>query len=154
MRDLDRPLLEVGKKRTKKIIDFLLENNVRPGLIISSTALRSKETAGYIARGLAYPANEILFDPSLYEAKDGTLSNFFYDLSDKYDSVMIVGHNPALTNFVNQFTAEDFDFLPTSGVVCIDFDTEKWELIHSSPFHVNFVVYPKMLSKAKPAGLS
>lgn len=149
LRDLDRPLLEIGKKRTKKIIDFLFEKKIRPGLIISSTAIRSKETAGYIARGLAYPASEILFDPTLYEADFNMLFNIFFGLSNKYDSVMIVGHNPALTNFVNQFTVEHFDFLPTSSVVRIDFETTDWELIHTSPFHLNFIVYPKMLSKSK-----
>jgi phosphohistidine phosphatase len=148
LRDLDRPLLEVGKKRTKKIIDFLIEKNVHPELIISSTALRCKETAKFIARGVAYPANEIQFEQSLYEAKDISLFNIFFDLSNKFNSVMIVGHNPSLTNFINQFTDEHIDYLPTSGVVCIDFDTEQWELIHSSTFHINFIVYPKLLSRA------
>ena len=149
LRDLDRPLLETGKKRTKKIIDYLIDKLVFPDMIISSNALRSKETARYIAIGLGYPASDIQLDQSLYEAKDKSLSNIFFDLSDKLNSVMIVGHNPSLTNFINQFTSEHIDFLPTSGVVCIDFDTEQWELIHSSPFRVNFIVYPKLISKIK-----
>ncbi|HQQ12358.1 MAG TPA: histidine phosphatase family protein, partial [Bacteroidales bacterium] len=50
--DHDRPLLEKGKKRTRKIIDFLQKKKVKPDLIISSSALRARETAGYLAVGL------------------------------------------------------------------------------------------------------
>ena len=47
--DDQRPLLEKGKKRTKYVVDYFLENNCRPDLIISSHAVRAFETAKIIA---------------------------------------------------------------------------------------------------------
>ena len=147
--DQNRPLLEIGKKRTKKIIDFLVEKKTNPDLIISSSALRCKETAGYIARGLSYPVNEIQINPEIYHASLISLFNLFYDLSNQYQSVMVVGHDPALTNFVNNFTKIPIDYIPTSGVVCIEFETDNWDTIHNSEYTIKYMMYPKLLSRAK-----
>jgi len=96
--DHDRPLLEKGKKRTRKMINFLKEEGVKVDFIISSSARRAAETALYFAKGLNYPAGEIKTDPALYHASAEDIFNQFNDLSDKYSKLMLVGHNPALGN--------------------------------------------------------
>ncbi len=49
-----------------------------------------------------------------------------YGIDDDINCVMLVGHNPTLTAFVNQFLDESIDWIPTSGVVILHLDTEKW----------------------------
>jgi phosphohistidine phosphatase len=143
--DHDRPLLEKGKKRTRKIINFLKEEGVKVDFIISSSAVRASETALYFAKGLNYPANEIKKDPALYFASAEEIFMQFNDLNDAYSRVMIVGHNPAFTNFVNCFIQPPIDWLPTSGVICIQFKTDKWEEIRESKFEIGFAIFPKLL---------
>jgi phosphohistidine phosphatase len=143
--DHDRPLLEKGKKRTRKIINFMKEEGVKIDFIISSSATRASETALYFAKGLNYDPREIKADPALYHANAEEIFNQFNDLSDKYSNVMIVGHNPALTNFVNCFIQPPIDWLPTSGVISIQFQMDKWEEIRKSKFKVEFVIFPKLL---------
>jgi phosphohistidine phosphatase len=143
--DHDRPLIEKGKKRTKKIIDFLKANSVSLDFIISSTARRAAETAEYVAKGCNYPADEIKYDPTLYHANSEGIFKQFLDLSDDFQSVMLIGHNPAFTNFVNHFLQPPIDWLPTSGVVCLQFETNKWEHIKEAPFVVGFVTFPKLI---------
>ncbi len=143
--DHERPLLEKGKKRTRKIIEFLQSKNIVPDFVISSSAIRSRETARYIAKALGYPTSEIKLDPSLYHADSHLLFDQFMDLSDDYTTLMMVGHNPTLTNFVNHFLQPPIDWLPTSGVVCLTFDTDRWEKIRTAPVTVEFVVFPKLL---------
>ena len=58
---------------------------------------------------------------------------------------MIIGHNPGFTYFANQYLRPTIDNLPTSGIVCIEFGTDKWEDIDQCKFHLNFVIFPKML---------
>lgn len=147
--DHDRPLLEKGKKRTKTIIDYLLAQDVQVDFIISSSAVRALETAKYIARALNYVLDEIKVDPQVYHAGITQLEDQFYDLSDQYQSVMIVGHNPAFTNFANLFLDTKIDWLPTSGIVCIEFDTNHWDRIFESDLKTCFVISPKMLRKEK-----
>ena len=147
--DHDRPLLEKGKKRTKVINDYLIEAVVKVDFIITSSAVRAKETARFIARAIEYPLNEIKVDPQIYRADMERLKDQFLDFSDQFNSIMIVGHNPTFTNFANIFLEPKIDWLPTSGIVCIEFDTTHWDKIFSSNWTTKFIVTPKALKKEK-----
>lgn len=148
LHDHDRPLLEKGKKRTKKIIDHLTDKQIKVDYILSSSAVRALETAKYLARALHYPLEEIKVDSQIYRADANKLKDQFYDLSDKLKSIMIVGHNPTFTNFANYFLEEKIDWLPTSGVISINFDTDQWDRIFEAESRLNFFITPKMLKKS------
>ena len=143
--DHDRPLLPAGKKKTRRIVNFLNERRVKPDLLLSSSALRAFETAKIIAQGIGYPEDKIKKEPGLYHASSDEIYSELFTLPDDIDSVMIFGHNPTLTYFVNYFVSPTIENLPTSGVVSITFKSDKWEQISDSDFHVNFVVFPRML---------
>jgi phosphohistidine phosphatase len=145
--DEKRPLLEKGKKRTKKVIDHLLEQKIRVDYIISSHAVRALETAKIMAHALHYPEVRIKIDPHLYFADGNGILDQFFDLPDRYENVMLVGHNPALSDFVNRYLPEPIDHLPTSGIASISFKTDKWEAVPASEYTVNFVLFPKELEK-------
>lgn len=95
--DHDRPLLEVGKKRTRLIIAKLQDLNIQPDLIISSSAKRALETAQYLAKGLSYSKDKIKSSANYYTASATELMNEFYDMPESFNTVMLVGHNPTLT---------------------------------------------------------
>ena len=57
----------------------------------------------------------------------------------------MIGHNPTITNFANYFLTEYVDYMPTSGVVCVEFDTDKWNEIVTAKKQTRFIIYPKML---------
>lgn len=143
--DEERPLLEKGKKRTRKIINYFRERNVKVDLIISSHAVRAHETARIIAHGIGYPIENIVISQQVYHAGADLLFDQFFDLSDDINSLMIVGHNPAFTNFANHFLEKKIDWLPTSGVVSVSFDTRLWVNLPLAKPRLNFIVYPKEL---------
>jgi len=143
--DEQRPLLEKGKKRTKKVIDYLHENHIKVDYIISSHAVRAHETAKILAHALKYPIENIKIDSQIYYANGDALLNQFYDLPDRFDSVMIVGHNPSLTDFVNLFLKSPVENLPTSGVVSFSFDTDHWDKVPVAGRNTNFILFPKEL---------
>lgn len=143
--DDQRPLMEKGKKRTKYVIDFFLKKNIKPDLIISSHAVRAFETARIFAIGLNYPEDNIIVSKGMYHADLDSLYNNFFDLDDDVESLMMVGHNPTFTYFANQFLDHSIDNLPTSGVVCIEFMTDKWEEVIDAKKRTKFVVSPKLL---------
>ncbi|MBN2172558.1 MAG: phosphohistidine phosphatase SixA [Bacteroidales bacterium] len=147
--DHERPLLEKGKKRTKKVIDFLLEKNIQVDLIISSYAVRAFETATIIAKALKYPEEQIQKSTNIYHGDVDNLFNHFYDLSDNVKSLMLVGHNPTFTNFANYFMDEKIDWLATSGIVCIEFKTDSWENILQAEKKTKFVITPKKMDLMK-----
>ena len=77
------------------------------------------------------------------------LRDLFYDLSKNIDQLMIVGHNPSITNFANLLLPDPIDYLPTSGLVCIQFDANLWDEIWQAKIITNFVVTPRMLKSDK-----
>ncbi len=147
--DDQRPLLEKGKKRTKRVIDYLLQHKTVVDYIISSPAVRAYETAKIVGKALKHEEAEIQRDSLLYLADAERLQNLFFDLPTGVDSLMIVGHNPTLTSFANHFIIPKIDNIPTSGVVCIDFDIERWEEISSLKSSLRFFIMPRMLKRKK-----
>ena len=147
--DIDRQLLEKGLKRTKQIIDFLQNKQTFVDQIISSPAVRALETSRILAHALNYPLENIKIERSIYEGDADKIGDLFYDLSPKVNSLMIVGHNPSITNFANLLLHDPIDYLPTSGVVCLQLDTNSWDQIWKAEKITNFVVTPRMLKSDK-----
>ncbi len=143
--DHDRPLLPSGIKKTRRIAHYLKKKSVVPNLMFSSTAKRAYETAKLIAEEIGYPTDQIKTSAQLYHAGSGDIYTALYALDNSIESVMIFGHNPTFTYFVNQYLDPRIENLPTSGLVSIEFGCDKWEDINDSKFQVNFVVFPRML---------
>ena len=144
--DHDRPLLEIGKKRTRLVIAKLQEMKIRPDLIISSSAVRAIETARYLAKGVNYPVEMIKTSSVYYTASARELLNEFLDMPDRFNTIMLVGHNPTMTNLTNKFLSNPIDNLPTTGIVQICFKTDKWDQIHLSKIESQAVITPKNLN--------
>jgi phosphohistidine phosphatase len=64
---------------------------------------------------------------------------------DAVDSLMIVGHNPAITHLANLFLDPGIEMLPTTGIVCISFESDTWKSLSSAMAIQEFVVSPKMI---------
>ena len=144
--DMDRPLLENGLKRTRLMIDFLKKRQTKVDLILSSPAVRAYETAKLLAWALEIPEEAIRQENGIYAADASRLSDQFFDLPDSSKSLMMVGHNPGMTDFANQFLYPKIEMLPTSGMVGLEFDTDKWEDILNCKHRKLFVVFPKMFA--------
>jgi phosphohistidine phosphatase len=143
--DFNRPLLDTGIKRNRKIIKYLNKNNISVDLMISSPAVRTLETARLIAEGIDYPVENISQEPLLYEADTNEFLNVIYEVPDEINSLMIVGHNFTISNVASFFLGPEIEILPTSGLAAISFDTKHWRNIPSVRPERLFVVFPKML---------
>ena len=143
--DHERPLLEKGIRRTGLIGDYLVKNNIKTGLLISSDAARALETSKLIAGAIGYPVESIKTDRRIYQEGTNHVYSVLNEVPQNIDSVMIVGHNPTLTSFVNEFLEKELDWLPTSGMVSISFDTDDWKEISASQPTTNFVISPRLL---------
>ncbi len=146
--DHDRPILPKGEKRTRTVGQKLKSLGEVPDLIISSTAKRARQTANILAAELNYPEDKIELNENLYHAWDDKIFSELYGLNNDVNSVMIVAHNPGLTDMVNNFT-EDFIYnLPTSAVAKITFLTDRWEDTNMAKYKLEFILTPKMLENS------
>ena len=144
--DSERPLLQKGISRTRQVVGHLVQAQAKPDLILSSHAVRAFETAKIIAQGIEYPEEKIMVPNKIYSSDVEGIFELFYDLPDDIHSLMLVGHNPTLTDMANEFLTPKIDNLPTSGVVCVEFNTDSWESFFLTASQVKFVLIPKQLA--------
>lgn len=144
--DVERPLLEKGIYNTNKIIKELNEKGVKIDMLVSSHAKRAYETAKIIAKGILFPVEKIEVNRNIYQVNRDELFNVIFSQNDEMESLMIVGHNPTLTQFTNLFIDDKIEILPTSGIISIDFETDKWIGVIKANHKINFILFPKMLS--------
>lgn len=140
-----RPLLPEGITRTQKLIRFMLEQEVRPHIILCSPSVRTRETAGMIADALGYPREEILIKDPIYFGGPEEIWDLLYALPDSLASAMIVGHNPILTWMANAFLEQKIDNLPTTGLAAFRFHTAQWTKLFLAAKETLYLIHPKHL---------
>ncbi|HRY98232.1 MAG TPA: histidine phosphatase family protein [Bacteroidales bacterium] len=145
--DRQRPLLPKGEARTRAIGEYLRKKKVKPELIISSDAVRARETALILAAELSYPAGALLFDPRLYDDPGYSFFDVLSARNNALNSVMLVGHNPGMTQLMFRYAGNSIDHLPTSGVVAVRFHTQRWEELPLAKHTLDFLVYPRLIHK-------
>jgi len=143
--DLDRPLNDRGKRDAPRMAKRLKEKEIHPDLMLSSPAKRARSTARRMAKVFKYDKENIKTDRSLYHADEATLLSVIQQINNKHDVVMLFGHNPGLTDFVNSFMADelDIDNIPTAGVVAFRLDVANWKDVEWGKNKILFFDFPK-----------
>lgn len=141
--DFDRPLNKRGKRDAPFMGKILKEEGIKPDLIVTSPAKRACTTARMIARKLDYPKERINSDETIYEASPGELIKLINNIPIEYKVVMLVGHNPGLTQLSNLLTGKYLENIPTTGIVEINFDANFWKEISINTGKLKSFEYPK-----------
>ncbi len=72
-------------------------------------------------------------------------------MQEKYfERILVVGHNPQLTEVVNMLTDEHISKIPTVGVVAINFNIEEWSELEEACGEIDFFIYPKQFKYYMP----
>ena len=141
--DVERPLKKRGKRDASLMGRRLAERDMFADVLISSPATRALRTAELIADELGYQRSEIVVGSMIYGARDDELLDVIAALSDDWDRVMIVGHNPDLTDLGNRLAPFQTANLPTCGVIELTYDVESWvQVLRAEACRVWFD-YPK-----------
>lgn len=143
--DFDRPLATRGKMDGPRMGAYLAEQSAKPDLLLSSPANRAYSTAKLIADAVGYEGSRIATDRKIYHADVYELRNIVKDIDDKYKTVMLFGHNPGFTEFVNFLTGLNISNLPTTGIACIDFHVDSWSEVRRHAGECRYMKFPKNL---------
>ncbi len=126
--DRERPLNKRGQRDAPRMGKRIADAGIRPSLIVSSPATRAWTTAQIIAEELSYPVEFLQRENSLYLASLNDILDVIVAQDDGFKSLMVVGHNPGLTNMVNFLSPGITGNLPTAGVVSVTIDQDDWKL--------------------------
>jgi len=100
--DFERPINKRGTRNAMRIGEWMNENNHIPQKIISSPALRAKETIELVTEQISkFNLEDLTYEDELYLAGFTQLIEFINTYKDKVQSLMLVGHNPGIENLVN-----------------------------------------------------
>ncbi len=128
--DFERPLKKRGKRNTKQIGKWLVENQLQPDLIISSPAKRALSTAQIVCQAMSLPLNSIQTDERIYGADIDDFLQIISEIPTTVRRILLVGHNPGMEELLEYLTPvitipEDGKLMPTATIACLKMHNNK-----------------------------
>jgi phosphohistidine phosphatase len=142
--DFERNLLNKGVKDAHFVSLKLLDKNIIPDLIISSPAKRALKTAEIFADNFDYPKKNIVVNDMIYNHyTTSEFVNLLSEVNDKFQTLMIFGHNPNFEILAYRFTNEFNKHLPTAGLIGIHFNVDSWKKVEAGEGKILYFFHPK-----------
>ena len=139
--DFDRPLNDRGLKDAPLMAKhFIEEEGNTIDVIIASPAYRAQLTALEFQNELGC---EIIYDQAIYDKHHESMKKIIKAFDDKYETVMVIGHNPSINKFAKKYAGVG-ENVPTTGIVGMKFDVESWSDISSERAIFKCFLYPKL----------
>ncbi|MFV9473200.1 SixA phosphatase family protein [Advenella sp. RU8] len=140
--DRIRPLSGRGKHDVIKMGERLANRGVKPDLLVSSPAVRALETAKAIGKEIEYKKKNISVNDRLYACQPRDILEIVKDFDNGLSYVMLVGHNPELTDFVHLFT-DSVAYMSTCAMLELRFYVDAWADIARENLQDIFYDFPK-----------
>jgi phosphohistidine phosphatase len=147
--DHERPLAPRGHNAVRVLAEHLELNGIHPSLVLCSTSRRTRETLEGVS-----PSGKRVIEPELYGATGPDLLERLRQVPDEVDSVMVIGHNPALQTLVLRLAERGQDGsalatvkrkFPTGALATLTFDCA-WHELEAHCAHLVAFVKPKSLA--------
>jgi phosphohistidine phosphatase len=137
--DWERSLTQAGVDRAEKVGQLLSAKKAKPDKIISSYAFRALNTAVIFALQLKYPIDQITISQFIYEKRAIDILDMLRKQDNKLKSIMIFGHDPAITELYNMLTRKILLKMSTSSAACIEFSIDNWKDLGSTKGKTAFI---------------
>ncbi|WP_375724380.1 histidine phosphatase family protein [Arcobacter sp. KX21116] len=122
--DYDIKLSKEGEKEAKIIGEKLSQLGVKLDLITASPSERTRQTAEIISEILKYDKS-IMYNGNIYNAFVNEIVEMLSYTYDTANSLLLVGHNPALTALGITLGVYKEKIKPAE-VLKVEFDTNSW----------------------------
>ena len=139
--DHQRGLNNRGKRDAPVMAQRIVNYGILPEIMLVSDAQRTRETWELIKDII--PPCQAKFSNDLYLASPQTITKNILNTDNLIDTVLILAHNPGITEAFYSLAGVNIDNVPTSGVGCIAFDTDDFRKIEECPVKLEYFTYPK-----------
>ncbi len=143
--DFERPLDLRGRLEAKLIGIHLSKQVALPDCVLSSPAIRARETIEIVA-ATANLAVEVRYNRRVYEASPAVLMQLLAELEESFASVLLVGHNPGMVELLELLTRESASMSPAT-LAKIDFKSGQWRDALAEEGELDWLVGPKDLER-------
>ncbi len=141
--DFERPLNERGRRDAPQMAQRLQRAGLKPGLLVTSPALRAITTAHAFADVLSMAHEKISVQPKLYEAGPADILRVLQGLDDRVTQIWLFGHNPGISEAAHRLAECTFDDLPTCACACIELKVKLWAEVSAGCGQLTLYSYPK-----------
>ena len=144
--DIDRPLNERGIRTCSFMAQHIYNAGCRFNSIFCSPAVRAQSTIELLSGGISETAIQWEIVDELYTFDSGYLHEWCRSLDGSISEIVIVGHNPALTDFCNKLSNSNIRNIPTCGYVQLTTNEDYlWKELSQMPFKLTSFLRPKEL---------
>ena len=140
--DFERPLANRGIRDTKKLCNFIKENNLKLDEVLCSNAIRAKETFDLTADSFDFQIEKATYTDKLYFGDVTNIINDLKRLDENVKNILIVGHNPTLHFLVESLTNENIARFTTCNLAIIIFK-DAWIKLNSHKCSLKSLIKPK-----------
>jgi len=142
--DHERPLAKRGKKAAKLMGKRLAGAGFAPDLILTSSALRAKDTAQRLQKAAGWDC-PVRITRGFYEhGPEGVLEEIQSE-GDTAPALLAVGHEPGWSTLASTLIGGGNIRMPTAAAACIEFDCESWQDVRPGTGQLIWLVIPRFL---------
>ncbi len=128
---------------------YLKLRGIMPDLVIASCSLRTQETADGLADKLEFSGQRDYLQ-ELYLTPPETLKETLMLQENQFETILVVSHNPQVTDLANMLTDEHVSKIPSLGIVAIAFDIDEWHELEDAKGEIDFFIFPKQFKYYMP----
>lgn len=143
----DRPLNKRGRRDVSLLARLIGRLEERPRLILSSPALRARETAEGLSAALG--SCTLAFDQRLYLAPPQVLGAVLGEQDDRCDPLLVIGHNPGLEEWLVLLCGAR-SRLPTAGLAALAVEAERWSELEPGQGQLQWLFIPRLAEGPSP----
>jgi phosphohistidine phosphatase len=127
--DFDRPLNKRGRRSAAEVGALLKKGVKPPDLVISSPALRARQTVERVFLQTGWRLDRLRFDESVYLASAARLLDLC-EAESQCESLMLVGHNPGLEDLLLMLCGDEVQrtkkgkVFTTANIAIIEFEPQ------------------------------
>lgn len=107
--DLGRPLTPAGRRQAHQRGTQLREIGFIPELVLISPAMRSGETYAAFGPFSTTAAPQVRQESRLYERGSESILEVLHELPEKFNNIIVIGHNPDLYQLVMDLAGHAID---------------------------------------------
>lgn len=147
--DYERGLTERGEADLELISELIGDHEIAPDFIFCSGARRARDTLTGIAKALPTDA-QVEYTDAIYQASTRDLLLVLQGVPSKYNSVLLIGHNPSIHNLSVEIARESDELVslaakfPTAALAEFEYEGDWSDLGEDSTDLIRFT-RPKQL---------
>lgn len=147
--DYERGLTERGADDLVLISELIRDHEIAPDFVFCSGARRARDTLSGVSKALPSDA-KVEYTDAIYQASTRDLLLVIQGVPSKYNSVLLVGHNPSIHNLSVEIARESEELVrlaakfPTAALAEFEFDGE-WAKLGENSTDLTRFTRPKQL---------